>query len=83
MCSFGSSLCYLGQYKKTLIIFSKLGKLYPENAEVLFWKRKTFFVLDKEEAMACYDYALSLDPHYEEAWIRKGIYLISAERFSI
>jgi len=81
--NFGNVLHALGEYEEARRMLTQASEMAPERAEV--WKNLGtihFHLHEHHEELACYDRALSIDPHLPEALCSKAVtYILVFQRF--
>ena len=63
----------LGKYNESIILYSKALEFNPKNPITRYNKGLTFLHLKElDEAIKCFDNAISNDEAYSKAWYNKG-----------
>src|SRR2546426_12785357 len=72
----GNAHCDAREFSDALVSYDRaaaFGYADPNNGEAWNNKGFTFFMLGiHEEALACYEQALAINPRYKQAWYNKG-----------
>ncbi|MEM1393136.1 MAG: tetratricopeptide repeat protein [Cyanobacteria bacterium P01_H01_bin.150] len=79
---FGKHLLRIKCYEEALNYFTRLIKLFPQNA--YFWNGRGNALLGLkcyEEAINCSDKALEINPSYEKIWNSRGNILLDSKRY--